>query len=145
MDAEEYFDEAWDEWVPRPLTRIATPLEYLERLLLANEFFGDDIALLGLLDAGSGPQVVTSQPTIRGEPPDTNAIADFMTALGFAILPPIVVRNSGALSFFRESDALAAFDCHAGNFFLSDGHVFPIDVILVRADDRLQNALAATH
>ena len=50
-----------------------------------------------------------------------------------------------ALSFLRERDGICAFDCHAGNFFLSEGQVLPIDVILVRADDRLLNALAATH
>ena len=145
VDAEDYFDLAWDEWVPRPMSRIATPLEYLDRLLLANELFGDDIALLGVLDAGRGLQIVTSQPTIHGEPPEPDAIADFMVALGFAMLPPVVVRNSGALSFLREHDAIAAFDCHAGNFFLSAGQILPIDVILLRASDRLQNALAATH
>ena len=145
VDSEEYFDEAWDEMVPRPLTRIATPLEYFDRLMLANELFGDDIALLGVLDAGSGMQVVTSQPTIRGEPPEPDAIAEFFAALGFAMLPPVVVRNSGALSFLRERDGICAFDCHAGNFFLSEGQVLPIDVILVRADERLLNALAATH
>ena len=83
VDAEEYFDESWDEWAPRPLTRIATPIEYLDRLQLANDLFGDDIQLLGVLDAGSGMQVVTSQPTIRGEPPEPEQIAEFMQALGF--------------------------------------------------------------
>ena len=142
---EEYFDEAWDEWVPRPRTRIATPCEYLDRLLLANELFGDDIQLLGVLDAGAGMQVVTSQPTIRGEPPEPEQIAEFMQALGFAMLPPVVVRNSGALAFLRERDGIAAFDCHAGNFFVSAGQVLPIDVILVRVGEALLNALAATH
>ena len=145
VDSEEYFDPAWDEWVPQPLTRIATPLEYLDRLMLANDLFGDDIQLLGVLDAGTGMQVVTSQPTIHGEPPQPDEIAEFMVALGFAMLPPVVVRNSGALSFLRESDGIAAFDCHVGNFFLSAGQILPIDVILVRADERLLNALAATH
>ena len=145
VDSDEYFDEAWDEYVPRPLTRIATALEYLDRLLLANELFGDDIALLGVLDAGKGMQIVTSQPTICGEPPEPDEIAAYMVALGFSILPPVVVRNSGALSFLREQDGIAAFDCHAGNFFLSSGQILPIDVILVRTDERLQNALAATH
>ncbi len=94
VDAEEVFDEAWDEWVPRPHTRIATPLEYLDRLLLANELFGDDIALLGVLDAGAGMQVVTSQPTILGDPPEPEDIAAFMTALGFARLHAITRRAS---------------------------------------------------
>ena len=104
-----------------------------------------DAQLLGVLDAGSGMQVVTSQPTIRGEPPEPEQIADFMQALGFEMLPPVVVRNSGALAFLRERDEIAAFDCHAGNFFVSDGQVLPIDVILVRASEPLLNALAATH
>lgn len=90
-------------------------------------------------------QVVTSQPTIRGEPPEPEQIAEFMQALGFEMLPPVVVRNSGALSFLRERDGIAAFDCHAGNFFVSAGQVLPIDVILVRASEPLLNALAATH
>ena len=144
VDAEEIFDEAWDEWVPRPLTRIATPLEYLDRLLLANDLFGDDIALLGVLD-WRGNAGGDEPANDLGDPPEPEDIAAFMTAPGFEMPPPLVVRNSGALSFLRERDSIAAFDCHAGNFFLSAGQVLPIDVILVRAGEPLLNALAATH
>lgn len=145
MDSEEYFDEAWDEMVPRPCSRGALPLEYLDRLQLANELFGDDIQLLGIIEGPAGMQVVTSQPTVCGEPPLQEEIAAYFEAAGFAMLPPVVVRNSGALSFLRESDGVAAFDCHAGNFFVSEGQLLPIDVIVVRANERLLNALAATH
>jgi hypothetical protein len=145
VDSEEYYDEAWDEMVPRPCSRDALPLEYFERLLLANEIFGDDIQLLGIVESAEGMQVVTSQPIVRGEPPAHDEIAAFFETAGFAMLPPVVVRNSGALSFLREVDAIAAFDCHPGNFFVSEGQILPVDVIVVRANDRLLNALAATH
>jgi hypothetical protein len=49
----------------------------------------------------------------------------------------------GALAFYRDLDEVAAFDAHPGNFVKdTQGIVLPIYLILLRADDALQHALA---
>jgi hypothetical protein len=143
--AEWFIDEEKDEVELKPALRGATPLEYLERLLLHNAVFGDSIELLGIIDKRQALHVVITQPFIRGESSSTARIVAFMRALGFTLLPEIAVGRRGAVSFFRESDGIAAFDCHPANF-LSAGHdLFPIDTLLVRAGDDLRSALAATN
>ncbi len=143
VEAEWFLDEERDEAELRPALRGAMPLEYLDRLLLQNEVFGDEIELLGIIDKRQAMHVVTAQPVIRGDSTPLEEIARFMESLGFLALPNIGVGREGALSFLLPDGAIAAFDCHPANF-LSDGeHVFPIDVLLVRADEQLLTALAS--
>ena len=141
VGAEWFIDDAKDEAELTPALRGATPLEYLERLRLHNAVFGDRIELLGIIDKRQALHVVTSQPTIRGEATPDLEIAWFMSQLGFHRLPRISIGRLGALSFLRDSDGLAAFDCHPANFLAHEGDVFPIDVILVPASEELRAAL----
>ena len=68
----------------------------------------------------------------------------FMRKLWFQPLTGLSLGRPGALSFYRDLDEVAAFDAHPGNFVKDeDGHVLPIDLILVRADEPLQKALQA--
>lgn len=69
-------------------------------------------------------------------------IARFMESLGFLPLGNVRVGRVGALSFLRPGDAIAAFDCHPANFLSDGANIFPIDVLLVRADEQLLTALA---
>ncbi len=46
----------------------ALPLEYLERLLLQNQLFGDEIRLEGVAVEGGKTVIITSQPVLIGEP-----------------------------------------------------------------------------
>ncbi len=141
--AEWFLDEERDEAELKPAMRGATPLEYLERLLLQNAVFGDTIELLGIVDKRQALHVVTAQPTIIGSAVSTEAIIAFMRGLGFRQLPDIHVGRLGAVSFLRDCDGIAAFDCHPANFLGTGGDVFPIDVLLVRADEELLAALAS--
>lgn len=145
VDAEWFFDDEHDEADFKPALRGATPLEYLERLLLQNAVFGDDLELLGIIDKRQALHVVTSQPTIRGMAAPLELIADFMRASGFTQLRDVSVGRLGAASFLRPRDAIAAFDCHPANFLVSKGSVVPIDVLLVHASDELLAALAEHH
>lgn len=104
--------------------------------------FGDEAALLGIVDKRQAMHVVTSQPTIAGEAATIDAIVQFMATLGFRELPHVALGRLGALSFLREHDGIAAFDCHAANFLRSEGNVFPIDVLLVRSSAELLSALS---
>jgi hypothetical protein len=56
-----------------PLFLPATPLQYLRRLRLHNELFGDGIRLAGLQVRGHDLRLVIEQPHIVGDPPDTNS------------------------------------------------------------------------
>ena len=143
VEAEWFLDEERDEAELKPALRGAMPLEYLDRLLLQNEVFGDEIELLGIIDKRQAMHVVTAQPVIRGDSTPLEEIARFMESFGFHALPNIRVGREGALSFLRPGDMIVAFDCHPANFLRDGAHVFPIDVLLVRADEQLLTALAA--
>jgi hypothetical protein len=121
----------------------ATPLEYLERLLLQNSVFGDTVQLEGVATEPPGTAIVTSQPHITGDDISTNDILNFMSRLWFKPLHGLHLGRPGSLAFYRVLDEVGAFDAHPGNFVKdTQGIVLPIDLILVRADDRLQRALA---
>ena len=121
----------------------ALPLEYLERLLLQNKVFGDDIRLEGVASETEGMVVVSSQSTLIGEPPEKSEILDFMRGLWFQPLPELHLGNPGALAFYRDLDEVAAFDAHPANFVKDDnGVVLPIDLILVQADKSLHTTLS---
>ena len=121
----------------------ATPLEYLERLLLANSLFNDDIRLIGVTLEDEKMVAVTSQEAIRGTDVTLEEMAAFMEKLWFKPLRGLSLGRPGALAFYRDLDEVAAFDAHPGNFVKDDnGVVLPIDLILLRADDALQKAFA---
>ena len=120
----------------------ALPLDYFERLLQQNRIFGDDLRLEGVAVEANGIVIITSQPTLIGQPTEAEEISDFMRRLWFKPLPQLRLGRSGALAFYRDLDEVAAFDAHPANFVKDqDGVVLPIDLILVQADDALQAAL----
>jgi hypothetical protein len=119
------------------------PLEYLERLLLQNNLFGDGVFLEGVAIEAGGSVMITSQPTLIGQPVESGEIIEFMRHLWFQPLPGLSLGNPGALAFYRDLDEVAAFDAHPANFVKDqNGIILPIDLILVRADPALQTALA---
>lgn len=87
-----------DEAELKPALRGALPLEYLERLLLQNEVFGDQVELLGIIDKRQALHVVTSQPTIRGVAASPQQIVELMSAMGFLELHGLEIGRLGALS-----------------------------------------------
>ena len=119
------------------------PLEYLERLLLQNQIFGDAIRLEGVAVEAGGAVLVTSQPTLIGQPVEAAEFIEFMRRLWFQPLRGLSLGNPGSLAFYRDLDEVAAFDAHPANFVKDhEGIILPIDLILVRADGALQTALA---
>ena len=140
-DAQWFFDAEREEAGAKAFLRDATPLEYLDRLLLQNEVFGDDIRLLGIIDKARGMHVVTSQPDIDGGLVTLEEIVAFMAASGFTRIDAVRLGHEDALAFYRPADGLAVFDCHVGNFIKSGPHVVPIDLIVQRAGPVLLAAL----
>jgi hypothetical protein len=118
-----------------------TPLEYLERLLLQNALFGDSVQLEGVATEENGTVILTSQPNIEGSPITADDMLTFMSKLWFQPLRGLSLGRPGALAFYRDLDEIAAFDAHPGNFVKDEsGIVLPIDLVLLRATDELQQA-----
>jgi hypothetical protein len=117
------------------------PLEYLDRLLLHNQVFGDRIALEGITRENGELVIITSQPTILGDGLNVEEIVTFMSKLWFQPLRGLSLGRPGALAFYRDLDEVAAFDAHPGNFVKDEnGIVLPIDLVLLRASEELQKA-----
>ena len=121
------------------------PSEYLDRLLLANQFFGDWIRLEGVTKETGDLVIFTSQPTIVGVGIENQReIVEFMEARWLKRLNGVSVGYKNSLSFYRDLDQLATFDVHPGNILRDRNDVIlPIDLILVKADDLLVAQLEA--
>lgn len=128
-------------WLALPFVREATPREYLERLALFNDVFGDDLQLEGVIADIEPPCVVTSQPVIRGRETTATEIADFLTQIEFRPVPGVVAGRHDSVSFYRPDDRVAVFDAHGENFLTDRGHVAPIDAFILRVDDDLHGFL----
>ncbi|MDF1811608.1 MAG: hypothetical protein P1V20_05325 [Verrucomicrobiales bacterium] len=64
--------------------REALPIEYLERLDLQNEFFGDDLRVEGVLKSG---KLVTSQTLVKGSQPTGKEMTGMLKDLGWVRIP----------------------------------------------------------
>lgn len=129
------------QWLAVPYVREATPREYLERLLLFNEVFGDDLRLEGVIADVELPCLVTSQPVIHGRETTPGEIAAFMVRLDFQPVPGVVAGRHDSVSFYRPEDRVAVFDAHGENLLTDGTHVAPIDTLIIGADDDLHRFL----
>ena len=121
----------------------ALPLEYLDRLLLQNDLFADDVRIEGVALENEQLVIISSQPAILGSSLTEDEMLAFMRKLWFQPLTGLSLGRPGSLSFYRDFDVVAAFDAHPGNFVKDDnGVVLPIDLVLVCADAALQAAFA---
>jgi hypothetical protein len=115
------------------LTLTATPEQYLERLVLSNEVFGDDVQFLGLR---VGPRswdlrISTTQVHVRGESPPGSDIRDWLEARGFIEQFKMEVAAYRSLAFRR--DDLWLLDVRPANFVRFEEQIFPIDIIVQHA------------
>lgn len=115
----------------QPYLLNALPLQYLERLLLQNEVFGDDIRLEGLWQDGEGWHIVTSQSDIAGRPATLDEIRVGMKEFGFRELPWRGIGYENSLAF--QFGDIFVWDVHPANMVMTAaGLLVPIDVILMR-------------
>lgn len=116
----------------RPYLLNALPSQYLERLLLQNEVFGDAIQLHGLWKSSEGWHLVTSQPHIKGRPATLDEIQLGMAGLGFSELPWRGIGYEKSLAF--ELGNVRVWDVHPANMVMAAaGLLVPIDVILTES------------
>ena len=108
----------------------ALPTEYLRRLELQNELFGDLIQVVGLTRAN---RFATIQPTLRGGEPGENEIRDVLEEAGWRRIPiqvqnlPVQLMGS---AWWHDEEGLVLLDARKPNFKKTDFGVLPIDLIL---------------
>lgn len=128
----------------QPTLTNALPGEYLDRLLLSNRVFDDDVRLVGVTREADGLVIVTTQPTLVGDAATGEEMQAFFTARHFDLLPGFCAGYKGSLSFYRDLDQVAVFDAHPANFIRDrNGVILPIDGVVVEADDTLAALLEA--
>ncbi len=109
------------------------PLEYLERLMLQNEIFGDSLTFVGLGGDSNGRRIITRQNIVVGRAARWEEIIGLMVEeLGFTKL-----RHNHGIGYddsyaFVRDDAVV-FDMRPANVFATeDGVIVPVDCIPVR-------------
>lgn len=114
----------------------ATPDEYLTRLYLQNEEFGDEIQVLGVAKYPQGVSVLTAQPFYRGERTEQPVIDAWFSARGWT---PVSGKEGG---FYHPGKDLLILDALPRNVLtLEDGELMPFDVVIVRPTEEVRNSL----
>lgn len=107
-----------------------------DRLRLSNTVFNDDIKIARVVDTPEGLSIETSQPAIEGRPATADEIRKEMEELGFR-----QVHHDGV--FYRDRDAVLAWDLQGNSLITSDGAFAPIDAMLRTAPAELSAKIAA--
>lgn len=116
----------------------ATPLEYLERWIAANEVFDDDVRLTSVVEWSDGLiSFSISQPQYHGEAATPREIEDFFIAAGWKR----ILDDSGHLLFYNCAFEVLAIDALPRNCYIKDGNLLPFDVILCHPNSALQDFL----
>ena len=133
-----------EAWVPvlTPQGKLglcrALPTEYLRRLDLQNQMFGDDIRVTALTRAH---RFVTTQPTLRGGEPSENEIRDVLEAAGWERVPPqlqdLPIQLMGS-AWWHDQEQLVLLDARKPNFKKTEFGALPIDLILADLSDEMK-------
>lgn len=102
----------------------ATPIEYLDRLLLQNRLVPGLNALEGVLDQEGDLAIVTSQPRFEIVPVTQAEIDGWFQVQRF--------EKITACGYYRAEDNLGVFDAHAKNLVRFEDTLIPFDVIPCR-------------
>jgi len=114
----------------------ATPDEYLLRLSMQNELFGDDIRVMGVAQFPQGVSVLTTQPFYEGTRTDQADIDAWFASIGWNKLP----AKAGA--FYDAAKGLLIMDALPRNVLtLTNSSLMPFDVVIVRPSDYLKTRL----
>lgn len=118
----------------------ATPLEYLQRWLLANVVFEDAAALTSVILWDDGQvSFGMQQPQYHGIPARIEEIERYFEASGWKRIPD--PGRSGHLIYYNYAFDALAVDALPRNCYIKDRHLLPFDVILCRPDDELSQVL----
>lgn len=115
----------------------ATAGEYLTRLVLQNQYFGDDIHLVALVECAEKLRVLTSQPHVSGEHALNGEIRLWFVHLGFCRL-----ECNGCIAWYRRDDNLLVADAHEGNVIrTAEGVLFAIDLNLIQPEGEMKDSV----
>jgi hypothetical protein len=106
------------------------PTEYLRRLDLHNELFGDQIRVIGLTQAD---RFVITQPALRGGEPTENEIRDILKEGGWRRVPMAAQNLPAPLmgsAWWHDEEELVLLDARKPNFKKTKFGVLPIDLII---------------
>lgn len=108
----------------------ATPVEYCERMIIANEVFEDGICFEGLIE-GDQSSIVISQPKVEGSMPEQPEITVHLRdKLGFDRVDTLI--------WYRSADGLVIGDTKRSNFIKTpDGQIVPIDIAACYATEEM--------
>jgi hypothetical protein len=138
-----------DGWVPMltPVGKIgithATPTEYLRRLELQNELFGDEIRIVGLT---RGRRFAIHQPALRGGEPSEVEIRGVLEYAGWQRIPlelqELPMQLTGS-AWWHVGEQVVLIDARKPNFKKTAFGVLPIDLILADLTPEMTNLLSA--
>jgi hypothetical protein len=103
-------------------------LEYVRNASWANELFGDDIWLVGIVETDGGPAIVTSQPFIPGREPTLAEIVDWFESMGYV--------PDGYLKWRHPETGAVIADAHSGNLVMTEEGMVPIDLQILHPGKR---------
>jgi hypothetical protein len=118
----------------------ATPLEYLERWMAANEVLGDAVRLTAVIRWADGQvSFAIRQPHYAGVP-----ASEWEIEAGFRADGWTPIRDPGGQHrlFYHHAWQVLAIDALPRNCYIRDGALQPFDVILCRPDAELESHLA---
>jgi hypothetical protein len=125
----------------KPRLSNGDPVEYLERLILHNEVFGEFTRFVGIGGMPNNRRIITRQDRVKGREARWDEIISLMVDdLGFTKLRHNYgIGYEDSFAFIRED--VAVFDMRPANLFkTNDGILIAIDSIPVRLNDATQGA-----
>jgi hypothetical protein len=115
----------------------ATAGEYLNRLVLQNKHFGDDIRLIALVNCRQKLRILTSQPHIVGKHAEYEEICIWLRELGFSKF-----ESNGSVAWYHQEYNLLVSDVHEGNVIRSvTGALFAIDLNLMNPQQEMRDLI----
>jgi len=113
--------------------RPSTEEEYLSRLHLANEYFSDEITVVGVQSNG---RLVIAQPLIQGTEPSDKDIEKYMKRAGFhrVAYPKMNLPHKLMMTAWCHAGAgLIVVDARPPNFKKTEkGNIFAIDLMIAQ-------------
>ena len=125
----------------KPRLSNGDPLEYLDRLILHNEVFGEFTSFVGVGGRPNNRRIITRQNRVKGREARWDEIVRLMVDdLGFTKLRHnFGIGYEDSYGFIR--DDVAVFDMRPANLFkTADGTMIAIDSIPVRITDAVRVA-----
>ncbi|MCB1062480.1 MAG: hypothetical protein KDN20_06120 [Verrucomicrobiae bacterium] len=98
---------------------------YVRNLQWSNQLFGDDIRLVGVLEAEAGPMIVTTQPYTEGTEPEIEEIQAWFLDQGY--------ESCGYNQWRHPETGAVIADAHQGNLIKTEaGDLIPIDLQVIQ-------------